>query len=196
MSKPYNRHLNSKRSVLRVYNSLSSKNDEFVTIRPNTGLVDRIKIQLVSWYACGPTVYSSAHLGHARTYMTFDIIRRILQNYFSFGINYVMNITDIDDKIILKARRNYLLDSFQRWFSGEESQNKSDGKKSLFNKMGDEINLKEEVAKAFEHCTQTVANKIFVFYLIASFFICHLILFIHLSSYFVHLFSIHLLSLL
>jgi cysteinyl-tRNA synthetase len=67
----------------------------------------------VEWYACGPTVYDSAHLGHARAYVTFDIIRRILQDYFNYNITYVMNITDIDDKIILRARRNYLMKKYR-----------------------------------------------------------------------------------
>ncbi|KAK9435501.1 cysteinyl-tRNA synthetase [Metarhizium brunneum] len=64
----------------------------------------------VSWYACGPTVYDKSHLGHARNYVTSDIIRRIMMHYFGFNVKYVMNMTDVDDKIILKARRQRLLD--------------------------------------------------------------------------------------
>ncbi|KAI1863712.1 uncharacterized protein JN550_009412 [Neoarthrinium moseri] len=64
----------------------------------------------IKWYACGPTVYDQSHLGHARNYVSTDIIRRILQHYFGFKVNFVMNITDIDDKIIIKARRQRLLD--------------------------------------------------------------------------------------
>ncbi|KAM0325236.1 hypothetical protein ACHAPQ_008074 [Fusarium lateritium] len=64
----------------------------------------------VSWYACGPTVYDKSHLGHARNYVSTDIIRRILMHYFGFEVNFVMNITDIDDKIIIKARRQRLLE--------------------------------------------------------------------------------------
>lgn len=52
----------------------------------------------VSWYSCGPTVYDKSHLGHARNYVSTDIIRRILMHYFGFKVNFVMNITDIDDK--------------------------------------------------------------------------------------------------
>lgn len=59
---------------------------------------------LVKWYICGPTVYNSSHLGHARNYMTFDIMRRIVEGYFRYDMFVVMNITDIDDKIIIKAR--------------------------------------------------------------------------------------------
>jgi cysteinyl-tRNA synthetase len=52
---------------------------------------------------CGPTVYAESHLGHARTYLGFDIIRRILELYFGYHVCLVMGITNIDDKIIAKA---------------------------------------------------------------------------------------------
>lgn len=51
-------------------------------------------------YTCGPTVYADAHLGHARTYVSLDMIRRILTDYFRIPVMWAMNITDIDDKII------------------------------------------------------------------------------------------------
>lgn len=53
----------------------------------------------VTWYACGPTVYDHSHLGHARNYVSTDIIRRILKDYFGFDLKFVMNITDVDDKV-------------------------------------------------------------------------------------------------
>lgn len=53
----------------------------------------------ISWYACGPTVYDKSHLGHARNYVSTDIIRRIFLHYFGFKVNFVMNITDVDDKV-------------------------------------------------------------------------------------------------
>ena len=62
----------------------------------------------VTWYNCGPTVYDASHMGHARNYLTFDILRRVIQNYFGYDIFFVMNITDIDDKIIKRARQNHL----------------------------------------------------------------------------------------
>ncbi|KAH8664226.1 tRNA synthetase class I catalytic domain-containing protein [Xylariales sp. PMI_506] len=64
----------------------------------------------IKWYACGPTVYDQSHLGHARNYVSTDIIRRILLHYFGYDVKFVMNITDVDDKIIIKARRQRLLD--------------------------------------------------------------------------------------
>jgi len=69
--------------------------------------------RLVKWYTCGPTVYAPSHMGHARTYITFDIIRNILEYYFNFRVNLVMNITDVDDKIILRARQNYLFEQYR-----------------------------------------------------------------------------------
>jgi cysteinyl-tRNA synthetase len=53
----------------------------------------------VSWYACGPTVYDHSHLGHARNYVSTDIIRRIMRDYFGYKVTFVMNITDVDDKV-------------------------------------------------------------------------------------------------
>lgn len=55
---------------------------------------------IVRTYICGPTVYDSSHVGHARVYVTFDIIRRILQTHFSYTTLWQMNITDVDDKLI------------------------------------------------------------------------------------------------
>ena len=75
---------------LKLYNSLTRQKEEFV---PQNG-------NLVTWYNCGPTVYDASHMGHARTYLTFDIVRRVFSDYFGYSIHYVMNITDIDDKII------------------------------------------------------------------------------------------------
>ncbi|UZJ55391.1 hypothetical protein CBS101457_004711 [Exobasidium rhododendri] len=85
--------------VLKVYNSLTRSKVEFVPI----------KGKHVTWYNCGPTVYDSSHMGHARNYVTQDIIRRILRDYLGYDIHFVMNITDIDDKIILRARQSHLL---------------------------------------------------------------------------------------
>ena len=62
----------------------------------------------VRWYNCGPTVYDVSHMGHARCYISFDIIRRVLQQYFKYPVKFVQNITDIDDKIIKRARQNHL----------------------------------------------------------------------------------------
>ncbi|KAI8906879.1 tRNA synthetases class I (C) catalytic domain-containing protein, partial [Gorgonomyces haynaldii] len=89
---------------LKLFNSLTKQKEEFIPNHPGQ----------VSWYVCGPTVYNKTHLGHARTYMAFDVQRRILQQYFGYQVLYVMNVTDIDDKIILSARKQYLLQEYQK----------------------------------------------------------------------------------
>lgn len=88
---------------LKVYNSLTRSKVPFVPIVPDT----------ISWYSCGPTVYDDAHLGHARNYVTTDIIRRILRDYFGFKVRFVMNITDVDDKIILRGRQRHLYEEYK-----------------------------------------------------------------------------------
>lgn len=57
----------------------------------------------INFYVCGPTTYSNVHLGHARNYIVHDTMRRILEDYFLIPVTYVMNITDIDDKIVNRA---------------------------------------------------------------------------------------------
>lgn len=88
---------------LRVHNSLTGDVEEFKAARGRA----------VRWYTCGPTVYDVAHMGHARAYLTFDILRRIMEDYFGYEVIYQINVTDIDDKIILRARRNKLLADYR-----------------------------------------------------------------------------------
>lgn len=59
--------------------------------------------KMVQWYACGPTVYDSPHIGHASSYVRQDIIQRVLKRVFNINTNLVMNVTDVDDKIIAKS---------------------------------------------------------------------------------------------
>ncbi|KAL4948158.1 tRNA synthetases class I (C) catalytic domain-containing protein [Aspergillus filifer] len=94
----------SRLPSLRVYNSLTKSKTPFIPIDPQG--------KKVTWYACGPTVYDDAHLGHARNYVSTDIIRRIMRDYFKFDVHFVMNITDVDDKIILRARQQHLFTKF------------------------------------------------------------------------------------
>ena len=90
---------------LMLMNSLIDKKVPFIPAAgPNS--------KSISWYTCGPTVYDSAHLGHARNYLAFDIVRRVLEDYFGYSILYVMNITDVEDKIILRARRKHIMASY------------------------------------------------------------------------------------
>ncbi|XP_031814566.1 probable cysteine--tRNA ligase, mitochondrial isoform X3 [Sarcophilus harrisii] len=78
---------------IQIYNSLTRRKDPLILPRP----------EAISWYSCGPTVYDHAHLGHACSYVQFDIIRRILIKTFGYNIVMVMGITDVDDKIIKRA---------------------------------------------------------------------------------------------
>ncbi|XP_042216553.1 cysteine--tRNA ligase, cytoplasmic-like [Homarus americanus] len=87
---------------LHLYNSLTRKKELFLP-----------QGHVVTWYSCGPTVYDDSHMGHARSYVSFDILRRVMQDYFGFVIHYVMNITDIDDKIIKRARTTYLVKQYR-----------------------------------------------------------------------------------
>ena len=87
---------------LKLYNSLTRKKEVFT---PQNGMN-------ITWYSCGPTVYDASHMGHARSYISFDILRRVLKDYFGYDIFYVMNITDIDDKIIKRARQNHLYENY------------------------------------------------------------------------------------
>jgi cysteinyl-tRNA synthetase len=77
---------------LHLYNTLSGKVEEFSPATDNT----------VRMYACGPTVYDYGHIGNFRTFVAVDILRRFLRQS-GFGLNHVMNITDVDDKIIRNA---------------------------------------------------------------------------------------------
>ena len=78
--------------MLRLYNTQSRKKEEFKTIEEGK----------VRMYVCGPTVYDNAHVGHAMSALVFDIVRRYLQ-YRGYNVNFVMNFTDVDDKIIERA---------------------------------------------------------------------------------------------
>ena len=79
--------------TLRVYNTLNQKKEEFQPIAQGK----------VGIYVCGPTVYDSAHLGHARAAVVFDVIVRYLRHR-GLKVTYVRNITDVDDKIIKRAQ--------------------------------------------------------------------------------------------
>lgn len=71
-----------------------------------TNVDGRTGPQTLRWYACGPTVYDSSHIGHARTYVCTDIIRRILSDVLGHRVEFALGITDIDDKIIARAAEN------------------------------------------------------------------------------------------
>ena len=80
--------------TIRIYNTLSKKKELF---KP-------LKTGMIKMYVCGPTVYDSCHLGHARSVVVFDVITRYLKEC-GYKITYVRNFTDVDDKIIKRANK-------------------------------------------------------------------------------------------
>lgn len=132
---------------LKLYNSLTRQKELFV---PQNG-------RRVLWYSCGPTVYDASHMGHARSYISFDILRRVLQDYFKYEVFYCMNITDIDDKIIKRARQTYLLEKYMKenhpWkkilddtveamkpFSEKVRTETDPDKKAMYDRMTEKVN--------------------------------------------------------
>ncbi len=79
--------------TLKIYNTMTRKKEQFETLDPG-------KVRI---YVCGPTVYDKAHVGHAMSSIVFDVIRRYLE-FKKFDVQHVMNYTDVDDKVILRAQ--------------------------------------------------------------------------------------------
>jgi cysteinyl-tRNA synthetase len=79
---------------MKIYNTLSNKKEEFKPIKKNQ----------VNMYVCGPTIYDYGHLGHGRSAINFDIIRRYFL-YRNYKVDFIFNYTDIEDKIINKANK-------------------------------------------------------------------------------------------
>jgi cysteinyl-tRNA synthetase len=79
--------------TIRVYNTLTRQKEPFETIEPGR----------VRMYVCGPTVYDRAHVGHAMSTVVYDVIRRYLE-YRGYDVHHVMNYTDVEDKVILRAK--------------------------------------------------------------------------------------------
>ncbi|OBX06159.1 cysteine--tRNA ligase [Gallibacterium genomosp. 3] len=82
--------------MLKIFNTLKREKEIFTPIYPNQ----------VGMYVCGVTVYDLCHIGHGRTFVSFDVIARYLR-YLGYQLTYVRNITDVDDKIIKRALENH-----------------------------------------------------------------------------------------
>jgi cysteinyl-tRNA synthetase len=78
--------------AIRIYNTLSRKKERFEPVEPHK----------VRMYVCGPTVYDSCHIGHARSVVVFDVIARFFRER-GYDVTYIRNFTDVDDKIISRA---------------------------------------------------------------------------------------------
>ena len=125
-------------SQLRVYNTLTRKQESFKPIREGR----------VNLFVCGPTVYDVSHIGHAKTYVAYDIVARYLR-WKGFSVFFVMNVTDIDDKIINRAHEDgenplRLADRYARLFY-----------KDMKDMRVDSINL---YAKASDHIPEIIGQ--------------------------------------
>ncbi|MCJ7553274.1 MAG: class I tRNA ligase family protein, partial [Ignavibacteriaceae bacterium] len=78
--------------MLSIYNTLTKKKEELIPLNPPN----------IRMYMCGPTVYDYFHIGNARSFIMADILRRYLI-YKGYKVKFVMNLTDVDDKIIKKS---------------------------------------------------------------------------------------------
>ncbi|MEK6532301.1 MAG: cysteine--tRNA ligase, partial [Nitrospirota bacterium] len=83
--------------MLKIYNTLTGKKDTFEPLVPGT----------VRMYVCGVTVYDYCHIGHARSALVFDVVRRYLE-YSGFRVEFAKNFTDVDDKIIKRANEQHV----------------------------------------------------------------------------------------
>ena len=93
---------------MKVYNTLTRKKEEFIPIEPGK----------VKMYSCGPTVYNFFHIGNARPFIVFDVLRRYLE-YRGMEVTFVQNFTDIDDKVIKKANEEGHMPYYNKRFHNE-----------------------------------------------------------------------------
>jgi cysteinyl-tRNA synthetase len=105
-------------------------------------------------------------MGHARCYISFDIIRRVLMNYFNYEITFVQNITDIDDKIIKRARQNYLWDEFINQINNQNNHQNNNLSTELENaKVNYQLkinNEKDELKKQMMIKQLQLANELII----------------------------------
>lgn len=108
----------NKEMPLKIYNTLTRKKEEFVPLKKGE----------VGMYICGPTVYNYIHIGNARPFIIFEVVRRFLK-FKGYRVKYIQNLTDIDDKMInnakkLKIKVSELAEKFiQEYFIDADSLN-------------------------------------------------------------------------
>ncbi|MEM0375856.1 MAG: cysteine--tRNA ligase [Nitrososphaerota archaeon] len=139
--------------MLRLYNSLTRRVEEFRPARSN-----RVKM-----YVCGPTVYDYSHVGHARTYISYDFLARLLR-FRGYSLFYLMNITDVDDKIIQRAAERGVdpiehAREFERYFM-EDLRDLRISSVNLFARASEHIDeiisvIEELLRKGFAYVTET-----------------------------------------
>src|SRR5512147_990255 len=113
--------------ALRLFNTLSRSVQEFVPLDPAG--------KRVGMYCCGPTVYDLAHIGNWRTFVFSDLARRYLE-FKGYAVDHVMNITDVEDKIIKRVRET---GKPLREFTGQYEQAFFDDLKTLNCRMPHEM---------------------------------------------------------
>jgi cysteinyl-tRNA synthetase len=139
--------------MIKIYNSLSKKKEDFVPLNPTT----------VNMYTCGVTVYDDCHIGHGRSLYIFEVIRRFLQ-LKGYKVNFVRNITDIDDKIIEKAKslqqeKNLSLDQAFREIKDRYIQSYRKDLQSLsLPQAGAEPQATQNIKEMQEYITKLIQN--------------------------------------
>jgi len=122
--------------ALKLFNTLSRSEEVFTPINPDQ----------VTVYACGPTVYNHVHIGNWRSFLAYDVLIRTL-TFLNYNVKFVMNITDVDDKIIRSARKaNQGIDAYTKSYIEHFKQ----GIKTL------NIRPADEYPKATEHITEMI----------------------------------------
>ena len=97
-------NVSPKKPDIRIYNTLSKTKEPFLPLRPPK----------VGIYLCGPTVYAESHIGHMVGPVIFDTMKRYL-TYNGFDVTWVVNITDVDDKLIAESNRRQPAPNPRRW---------------------------------------------------------------------------------
>jgi cysteinyl-tRNA synthetase len=122
--------------MLHVHNTLTNQLEPFTPLEPGK----------VKMYVCGPTVYGGAHIGHALSYIQFDMIRRYLE-WRRYAVTHVQNFTDVDDKIINRANQ-----------TGEPWQELTSRYIADFLEQMDALNVQR--AHAYPHASQEIPHMI------------------------------------
>src|SRR5712692_7859209 len=147
---------------IRLHNTLSNQTEPFVPQKPGE----------VSMYTCGPTVYDYAHIGNYRTFIFQDILRRFLK-LRGFRLNHVMNLTDVDDRIIANAAvknvsiRDYTERFVQAFF--EDCKTLSIEAPEHWIRATDNIDSMVELIQRLQQKTYTYSTEGSIYYRIAKF---------------------------
>ena len=128
---------------LRIYNSLTKKKEEFTPLEKGK----------VKMYVCGPTVYDEPHIGHLRSAYVFEVIRNYLE-YSGYKVTFVRNVTDVDDKIIEKAKESSSPDLIEE--AKKVTQKYYDAYKADLTKLG----IKEPTKEPF--ATRHIEDMVFL----------------------------------